>query len=341
MKSLAHYWYTSKPVLRAALWPVLLLLPLSWLYCLLVQVRRGLYRFRLLAQRRWQTPVIVVGNIVAGGSGKTPLLIALCAYLKAQGRRPGVVSRGYGGSVQGVHALVNTDTPTLVGDEPLMIFQRCNVPVVVAADRPAAVDRLLAMENCDIVLSDDGLQHYRMGRAFEIAVIDSQRGLGNGFCLPAGPLREPAGRLASVDLVVFNGRGEYADSELYYTLQPGRIVRLSDAGHEVGQDYFTGKSVHAVAGIGNPPRFFEQLRAQGLTIIEHPFEDHHAFTAEDFAGWSAECIIMTEKDAVKCRQLLLEEGQGGAFLADAWVQSVDAVFSDALKQAVDNRLLKL
>lgn len=341
MKALQHYWYHSSPVL----W---LLLPLSWLFCGLVFIRRRLYQLNIIEHREWKTPVVVVGNIVAGGSGKTPLLIALCDYLKGRGLKPGVVSRGYGGSVQGVRQLQAADPAALVGDEPLMIYQRCGVPVVVGADRPAAVDCLLNNNDCDIVLSDDGLQHYRMGRCCEIAVIDSERRFGNGFCLPAGPLREPVSRLEQVDLAVFNGvagdKAEKNDNELFYTLEASRLYHLNDSRRQVTFDYFRNKTVHAVAGTANPARFFAWLRAQGLTIIEHAFADHYRYAMDDFSGWSSECIIMTEKDAVKCRQLGHQSGRQpdtALELADAWVMGVNAVFSPALKQAVDTQLLTL
>ena len=333
MKALQRSWYETSLLSR-------LLLPLSWLFCSLVFIRRSLYRLNILRHRQWSTPVVVVGNIVAGGSGKTPLLMALCDYLKQQGRRPGVVSRGYGGSVTGVRQVQAGDTAAQVGDEPLMIFQRCAVPVVVSADRPAAVDSLLKHNDCDIVLSDDGLQHYRMGRVFEIAVVDAQRGVGNGYCLPAGPLREPVSRLQQVSLVVSNGAAggkDEEDSEVFYTLEADRLYHLNDSAQQVTFDYFQDKTVHAVAGIGNPARFFAQLRSRGLSIIEHAFPDHHAYSRQDFSGWSAECIIMTEKDAVKCRQLV----DAAMYLTDTWVLEAKAVFSPALKQAVDSRLLTL
>jgi len=193
MKSLDHYWYESSFIT----W---LLLPLSWLYCLIVVVRRKLYRLNFLKSYRARVPVIVVGNIVVGGSGKTPLLLSLCDYVQKKGFRPGVVSRGYGGNVTGVKQVQSDDSAALVGDEPLMIFQRTGLPVVVGADRVAAVNYLLKNNDCDIVLSDDGLQHYRMQRELEIAVIDSDRGFGNGFCLPAGPLREQMTALQLADV---------------------------------------------------------------------------------------------------------------------------------------------
>jgi tetraacyldisaccharide 4'-kinase len=324
MKSLPHYWYRS----NAFVW---FLLPFSWLYCFIMMVRRKLYQLNIKKSYSSQLPVVVVGNIVAGGSGKTPLLISLCQYLQNHGFRPGVVSRGYGGSVAGVKQVSEKDTADVVGDEPLMIFQRTGVPVVVGADRVSAVNYLLEHNHCDVVLSDDGLQHYRMNRDFEIAVVDSGRRFGNGFCLPAGPLRERVSRLNEVDMVIYNGRESVTSEQCYYQLEIARVDKLNSENSRPLTS-FTGKPVHAVAGIGHPGRFFEQLRHNGIEVIEHAFADHHDYRQHDFSGWDNDCIIMTEKDAVKCRHLSL---------ADAWVVSVNAVFSDVLEARLSRDLLPL
>jgi tetraacyldisaccharide 4'-kinase len=325
MKSLAHYWYRSGFL-------VWLLLPISWLYCAIVIFRRKLYQHNLLKSYSARVPVIVVGNIVAGGSGKTPLLISLCEYLQQHGFRPGVVSRGYGGKLVGIKQVQDEDPPQLVGDEPLMIYQRTNVPVVVGADRVVAVDYLLQNNQCDIVLSDDGLQHYRMRRDFELAVVDASRRFGNGFCLPAGPLRERVSRLNEVDIVVYNGVLIEPSAEgCSYTLKIVSLYRLhGDDSRSVSA--FADRPVHAVAGIGNPQRFFQQLRDNGIDIIEHGFPDHHDYQQDDFAGWNEDCIIMTEKDAVKCRSLTLP---------DAWVMTVAAELSATLESRLDSALLPL
>ncbi len=278
-----------------------------------------------------QVPVVIIGNIVVGGSGKTPLLISLCEYIQQNGFKAGVVSRGYGGSVSGVKQVMENDSADLVGDEPLMIYQRTKVPVVVGADRVAAVNYLLENNPCDIVFSDDGLQHYRMRRDLEIAVIDSKRRFGNGFCLPAGPLRERVSRLNDVDMVVYNEVNSKVAGECSYTLQIVSLQQLN--GHESSSlSSFMHKPVHAVAGIGNPARFFEQLRHNGVDIIEHAFPDHHAYQQDDFSGWDKDCIIMTEKDAVKCRHLSL---------ADAWIVTVEANFSELLESQLSSTLLPL
>lgn len=324
MKSLAHYWYRQ----NFLTW---LLLPLSWLFCAVVVTRRTLYRLKFLQSFSAGTPVVVIGNIVVGGSGKTPLLISVCDYIKEKGFRPGVVSRGYGGKVNGLRQVQDSDTAELVGDEPLMIYQRTNVPVVVGSDRVAAVNYLLENNPCDIVLSDDGLQHYRMQRNVEIAVVDARRKFGNGYCLPAGPLREPVSRLYDVDMVVYNATDSVTADHCSYQLKIVDLYPLG-TGDSKPLTAFTDKKVHAVAGIGDPERFFTQLRDNGINAVEHAFPDHHRYRQDDFSGWSEDCIIMTEKDAVKCRLLLLP---------DAWAVRVIADVTKALESQLDSKILPL
>ncbi len=334
MKSLAHYWYQP----NVMTWLILpFLLPLSWLYCAVAIVRRKLYQLNIKKSYAAKVPLLVVGNIVAGGSGKTPLLISLCEYIKAHGYKPGVVSRGYGGSETGIRQLADSDSAELVGDEPLLIQQRTQVPVVIGADRVAAVNYLLQNNQCDIVLSDDGLQHYRMQRNLEIAVVDASRLFGNGFCLPAGPLREKISRLQEVDLVVYNGvvsNAEAAKSNheiCSYLLEFTEFIHLTK-GNSVQPEHFAGRSVHAVAGIGNPNRFFMQLRENDIKLTEHAFADHHVYQQSDFSDWQNECIIMTEKDAVKCRHLSLP---------DAWLVRIDAEMSETLMAQLEAKVLPL
>jgi tetraacyldisaccharide 4'-kinase len=329
MKSLEHYWYQSNVI---ALLVVCLLLPLSGLYCLVAIIRRKLYQLNIKKSFSAQVPVIVIGNIVVGGSGKTPLLISLCDYVSSKGFKPGVVSRGYGGSVTSIKQVSSDDKAEQVGDEPLMISQRTNVPVVVGADRVSAINYLLANNQCDIVFSDDGLQHYRMRRDLDIAVIDAERKFGNGFCLPAGPLREPVSRLKEVDLVVYNGGNINNQAEYSYRLQIAGLKPLNGEHSRALSSFTTNMTIHAVAGIGHPARFFNQLTNSGLNIIEHAFQDHHQYQQHDFSGWHTDCIIMTEKDAVKCRHLTLP---------DAWIVVVDAEWSDALEAQLGSKLLAL
>jgi tetraacyldisaccharide 4'-kinase len=276
--------------------------PLSYLYRLLASLRRSWLTKRSV----WKSPVplIIVGNISVGGTGKSPLVIGIVQYLIELGLRPGVVSRGYGGNSNHYPVEVTmTSSGAEVGDEPMMIYKRTGVPVVVDPDRVRAVKELISHHECDVVVSDDGLQHYALGRAIEIVVIDGARGLGNGLCLPAGPLREPASRLEEVDLVVINGKhsvprlGNAANCSMMQ-LKPVRLVNIT-TGDGKPADSLGGKTVHAVVGISHPERFFNTLKSLGIVIIPHEFPDHHAFTIEDVNFDDNIPVVMTEKDAVK------------------------------------------
>lgn len=289
----------------------LALAPLGWLFALVARVRR-----RLLQRRhqgtRFGVPVIVVGNIAVGGTGKTPLLIALARRLRARGRRPGIVSRGYGGRPGPVPVLVTpAHGAAEVGDEPCEIATATGCPVVVCPDRRAAVDWLLAHCDCDLVLADDGLQHYRLHRDFEIAVVDGNRGLGNGRCLPAGPLREPPARLAEVDALVVNGGGYRPQRDGYrMQLRPlrfrhlvsGRTATLDEFRDAQPQDGGSPR-VHAVAGIGNPERLRAALEGLGFAVDLRPRPDHHVFRAADLHFADALPVVITGKDAVKCQAI--------------------------------------
>jgi tetraacyldisaccharide 4'-kinase len=272
-----------------------LLLPAALLFYFLVWLRRAFYRFGILKTGRLAVPVVVVGNITAGGSGKTPLVIWLAGELCRRDRKPGVISRGYGGSVEGVRKVSHGDTPEVVGDEPLLIARRAGCPVYVGRDR-VATGRTLLAENpeCDVIISDDGLQHYRLARDFEIAVVD-RRGFWNGWPLPAGPLREPVSRLKSVDAVVANGWGGEAGFTM--TLNGDRFHRLGSE-ETCAAGALAGARLHAVAGIGEPQRFFDHLSALGLVFESHAFPDHHAYGDGDL-DFDGDAILTTEKDAVK------------------------------------------
>jgi tetraacyldisaccharide 4'-kinase len=299
MIRLAEHWY-GKSFL------VLLLLPLAWLFCALAIVRRQAYQWGLLKVHRFAVPVIVVGNISVGGTGKTPLVTWLVNLLKEQGYRPGIVSRGYGGGARHWPQQVRPDSdPQMVGDEAVLLSRRCACPMAVGPDRAAAVSALLAHTDCNIIVSDDGLQHYALGRDVEIAVVDGVRRFGNGHCLPAGPLREPQRRLRTVDLVVANGVA--GPREYLMKLQAGSAWNLRDPQRRCGLEVWRGKTVHAVAGIGYPQRFFQQLAQQGLEVIEHPFPDHHPFARADILFADDLPVLMTEKDAVKCLAFAAEQ----------------------------------
>lgn len=285
--------------------PPLLLKPLSALYGLLVAARRALHAKGWLASGHPGVPVIVVGNITVGGTGKTPLVIWMATALAAAGQRPGVVLRGYGGSVRSARLVRPDDSPREVGDEAVLIARRAQVPVAVGADRLAAA-RLLADAGCTLVIADDGLQHLALRRDLAIAVIDGVRGIGNGALLPAGPLREPASALRDVDFVVVHGEGGASAAlrgpVLRMSLRPGPLRSLSGS-QEQSLGLLRGCAVHAVAGTGHPARFFALLRALGAVPVEHAFSDHHSYSARDLAFGGDQRIVMTEKDAVKCAAL--------------------------------------
>jgi tetraacyldisaccharide 4'-kinase len=294
MKRLDYYWYARSPWL-------LLLTPLSLLYRGGVWLRRFAYRSGLLPSSRLDRPVIVVGNLTVGGTGKTPLVAWLAGYLRQKGFRPGIVARGYGGKASSWPQQVRADSdPGIVGDEAAMLAGMTGCPMAVAPDRVAAARKLLDHSECDVLISDDGLQHYALQRDIEIAVIDGVRRFGTGFLLPAGPLREPLRRLREVDLVVVNGlagRGEYSMRTL-----TGTAAGLGEPRQQRPLADFRGQSVHAVAGIGNPARFFQALQQYGMRIEEHAFPDHHRYQAGDIRFRDDRPVLMTEKDAVKCRQ---------------------------------------
>lgn len=298
---LVRDWYQPHLTpLTALLWP------LSLPFGALAALRRALYRRGWQRVERLSVPVIVVGNITVGGAGKTPFVMALAHALAERGRHPGIVSRGYGRRGDGVREVSPTDDPAEVGDEPLLLAAS-GVPVVVGRDRAAAGRALLAAHPaCDVILCDDGLQHYRLARDVEIAVTDRSRGAGNGLLLPAGPLREPESRLDSVTAVVHlvsgdvsrASSGDGASTFTTHVAQPWR--NLVDPARVADPATWTGAGVHAVAGIAHPQRFFSLLRTQGIAATEHAFADHHPFVPGDLSYPGATAILMTEKDAVKC-----------------------------------------
>jgi len=333
---LSRAWYSG------ARWP-LLLTPLEWLYRGLMAIRQRCYRLGLIQQHRFSVPVLVVGNITVGGTGKTPLVVALVQQLKAQGYRPGVVSRGYGSAAPSYpFAVTPSSEARHCGDEPLLIAIRTSAPVVIDADRSRAVAYLLDQYDCDLVITDDGLQHYQLARDIECVVVDGERQLGNGHCLPCGPLREPSSRLDSVDFIIQNGDKAAVNSHdqvLPVTttavssmcLQNHLAHRLDDSESIALADWNASeRRVHAVAGIGNPGRFFSTLREQGFSVIEHSFDDHHPFSLRDLDFGDALPVLMTEKDAVKVR------AQGA--LNNAWYVPIDAVLDADFVAALSAKL---
>lgn len=268
-----------------------LLLPLTGVFCLLSALNRQLQRCK---QVKHAVPVIVVGNISVGGTGKTPLVIWLVEHLRAMGFKPGVVSRGYGVTLDkgGWRDVSANASASEIGDEPLLIVQRTNAPLVIGKDRNQAISRLLDQYACNIIVADDGLQHYRMGRDLEICVVDGQRRFGNGLCLPAGPLRESLSRLSACDVVAINGENMHMRGDTLINLATGERKLLQT---------LTGQSVRVVTGIGNPQRFIHTLEQAGLQVVPCIYPDHHAFSGKELHFGDTQPILMTEKDAVKCR----------------------------------------
>ena len=312
-------WY------RGGLHPVVIfLLPISWIFAFCVFLRRWLYRIHVLKTISFKVPVIVVGNITVGGTGKTPFTIALVKLLQAQGYRPGIVTRGVGGKKQNVPRLIEVnDLPSEVGDEAILLANNTQCPIVIGVNRVAATRELIDKSHCDVVISDDGLQHYRLGRTLEIAMVDGIRYFGNQYLLPAGPLREPISRLNSADFTVVNG-----DTSSYlYTVnfQPREFVSLLDAQQKKSCDEFLNLTVHAVAAIGHPQRFFSLLRELGINIIEHVFPDHYLYEKKDLQFSDNLPIIMTEKDAVKCLEFADER---------YWYMKIDVKMNSILQENI-------
>jgi tetraacyldisaccharide 4'-kinase len=322
-------WYQPRPTLAAWLaWP------LSILFGLVARMRRAMYARGIFRVERVPVPVVVVGNITAGGSGKTPLVIALAEALRERGFHPGVVSRGHGGR-GGVRAVSPDSDPAVVGDEPPMVAA-AGLSVWVGRRRAAAARALLAAHpECDVVICDDGLQHYALGRDVEIAVVDATRGFGNGLLMPAGPLREPEARLDEVDAVVRLVSGELPHEtqgdgrSTFMTHEPRPWRNVRDPARTDDGARFRGEGVHAVAGIGHPQRFFAMLRAQGLAPVEHPFPDHQAFHPRDVDFPGARAILMTQKDAVKCASFADER---------FWYLPIRAVLDPSLVAFVERKI---
>ncbi len=321
MKWLINSWYQPHPI-RWLLWP------LSALYSAVISIRRSLYRLNIFKQHRLTVPVIIVGNITVGGTGKTPFVIWLVKQLQQAGLRPGVISRGYGGKAESYPQIVTPQSdPTIVGDEPIIISRHTLCPMVVAPNRVAAGEMLLQQYECNIIIADDGLQHYALARDIEIIVVDSDRMFGNQYCLPAGPLREPLSRLHDIDFVVHNTANK--SSAYSMNLSQGQAINLVKPELKKDLSGFINQPVHAVAGIGHPQRFFNQLSEQGLTISPHPFADHHDFKITDLQFDDDNPILMTEKDAVKCQSFAEK---------NMWYIPIDATINNNLERLILDKL---
>jgi tetraacyldisaccharide 4'-kinase len=325
LNALEHSWY------RRFGWSWLLL-PLSALFALLSGLRRRAFASGLLTRSSLPAPVIVVGNISVGGTGKTPVTLRLCELLKAHGWRPGIISRGYGVQLNAPRRVSPQDAATDCGDEPLLLAQRSGCPVVIFPDRVQAGQFLLATTDCNIVICDDGLQHYRLQRDLEIVLIDASRGLGNGLLLPAGPLREGRWRLSLADVVLSNGI--LRDASLVRQTH-GSFVLAAEGAEPLcvgAAPLRAGEAVHLVSGIGNPQRFAATAQSLGYQVVDcHWFADHHPFVAADLSEIAGP-VLMTEKDAVKCR----------AFARPDWYYlPVQAVLPPAVEQQILQRLAAL
>lgn len=309
MHWLERHWYHDNLLSR-------LLAPVSWLYCALMALRRLAYRHGVRHSIRIGAPVIIIGNVTVGGTGKTPLVIWLARYLADMGHRPGIVTRGYGGAADAWPQIVTADSdPAQVGDEPVVLARRGGCPVLADPNRVRGAESLVRGYGCNIIVSDDGLQHLRLARDIEIVVIDGARRFGNGRCLPAGPLREPAARVQTADVVLVHG--DAVGNEWGMKLAARGLMPLLGNAETMAPETLGRNSVHAVAGIGHPERFFRQLEQLGLRLIRHAYPDHHRFGRNDIAFGDGLPVIMTEKDAVKCRRLI-------ALGEPYWYLAVDA-----------------
>jgi tetraacyldisaccharide 4'-kinase len=319
-------WYKGHPALA-------LLRPLESLYRRVVNRKRAQFLAGQSERYKAPVPVIVVGNITIGGTGKTPLILWMIDHCRARGLRVGVVSRGYGAKPPSLPWRVHAQQPAeQAGDEPLLIVNRTGVPLMIDPDRSQAVRQLLAQEPLDLILSDDGLQHYRLDRDLELVLIDAVRGLGNRRCLPAGPLREPVERLQSVDALLYNGAATDRADGYGFQLKPSALVNLLTGERQPVDHFPSGQALHAVAGIGNPQRFFNTLEGLHWRPVPHAFADHAVFTAQALSFSPSLPVVMTEKDAVKC----------AAFAApDWWYLAVEAVPSPAFVSWFDSQLTRL
>jgi tetraacyldisaccharide 4'-kinase len=340
VKAITHYWQSINFVSIS-------LLPISLLFCLLAMFRRLLYRVSLLKSSHSKIPLIVVGNIYIGGNGKTPFVIELVKQLQQAGYTPAIVSRGYGAlneqecDLEWPRKVNLKQPPAFFGDEPYLIHYATQCPVIIDPQRSRAVDSIEQAGHCDVIISDDGLQHYAMSRFIEINITDAQRLYGNGFCLPAGPLRESTKRLKSVDYIVYNisqtstdyTPRDFPEKSFLMSYKLQELIPVSTALQDIAQPItlaiLKGKTIHAVAGIGDPKRFFKQLIKLGANVIAHSFDDHHRYQANELVFGDDHLIIMTEKDAVKCQSFSLP---------NAWYLPIKADLDNLLVEQIVQKL---
>lgn len=319
-------WKSRNPI-------ALLLWPISLIYCAIVNLRRLTYASGLVPVARFNNPIVAIGNLTVGGTGKTPFTIWLVNHLSDNGFRPGVVSRGYGRRDISNILMVNSDSdPVEVGDEPLVIARRTGVPVAVSKKRSDAVRLLLERTDCDIFVCDDALQHYPLATDLSIALIDAQTRFGNGFCLPAGPLREPRSRLNSVALQMTKGEGQSGEYSMRYEVT--QVINVKDNENRQGADFLRGEKVTAVAGIANPDNFFKLLQSLETELTKISFPDHHQFTERDFDSIDQADVklVMTEKDAVKCRDFAEDNW---------WYVAIDAKVPEKFVAELSDRISDL
>ena len=317
-------WYQKNPM-KWILWPI------GLLYGIVMEMRRLLYRWRIKTGIKMPVPVIVVGNISVGGTGKTPVVIWLAEELQSYGYRVGIVSRGYGGISEDWPQPVSPESdPALVGDEPVLLARTTGCPVMVGPDRVTAAKALLLTEKLDLLISDDGLQHYDLDRALEIVVVDGMRGLGNGLCLPAGPLREFSCRLAKADAVIVNGEGWECEGAFRTKPVAQGLYQVSSSIKKTLQE-FRGTQVHAVAGIGNPNRFFHMLKDADIDVLPHPLPDHASLSKTDIEFGDSRPVFITEKDAVKCHSFAH---------SNVWCVPIKLEFQTEEKQRLINLILR-
>lgn len=285
-------WYGQRPV-------ALLFIPLTWLFSGVVWLRSFMLEKGWLASTRLNVPVIIVGNITVGGTGKTPVVIWVAELLKSAGYTPGVISRGYGGIASSWPQQVRADSDSrVVGDEAKILARRTGCPVAVGPVRAQSAQALIDHHGCDVIISDDGLQHYALQRDIEIAVVDGERRFGNGYLLPAGPLREPVGRLKNVDFIICNGLANA--NEYALKIEGNEAIKLLDESQRCELESFSETPCHAIAGLGNPARFFSHLKKFNISFKSHIFPDHFKYAEKDINFDDDKPVLMTEKDAVKC-----------------------------------------